>query len=137
MLFGDLQPVKSGGDAFGLSPNDFLRPRVAAELRHPRECFGVFSVHPVSHFGVDAHEVRVSVWIVLAQIEQQIFPFGRDLVAFVCAVFAAYKQAKADVAQVVGLGVVGMSGHHGGRRPAIRHTGCELIDAVASCGVAH
>ena len=79
----------------------------------------------------------VAFWVDLAQVGQQAFPFFRDLVAIIGAVFASHEQPKRQVAEVVRLGVVWVAGHHGGGGPAVGHARRKLVHAVAPGRVAH
>ena len=83
----------------GLVPDHFRGPRVAGVLRHPRQAFGVASIHPVPESFIDRAAVGVALGVGRLQLLQPIAPVAGHGVAVVRAVFAAHEDGKGQVAQ--------------------------------------
>ncbi|MFN9960742.1 MAG: hypothetical protein ACK55I_47275, partial [bacterium] len=113
--------VEARLDHVVLHPHDPARPRVAHELRHPRDRRRVLPVPPVALAGTDLHVVHVAARIGALQRRQPLAPRGSHLVAVERPVERAHLDRERQVAQPVGHGLVRVPGHHRRGREAVGH----------------
>ena len=96
----------------------------------------ILQIHPVTFAGVKFCEVNVAGGIGGLKVVEFLTPLGRDLVALEAAVQLSDLDGKGEVAQTERRGIVGMAGHHGGSGEIIRHARGELINTIATGGIA-
>ena len=116
-----------------LVPVKFFRPWVAGMFGHPGHRLFTLEIHPVAVLWVDDPFMWVGAVINHGESIQFGPPLCCEFVAIIGGVFSSALDEVCEITEIVGFGIAWVSCHHCGSGPAVGHTWCQLIGAIASC----